>query len=103
MTEAPKRIYIPIPILPSIVEYNYIDLNKDKNLRKNVTYYFYNKALSWFKTNKEILDLLDSSKGYDIIYKLIRHFLKEHPKINWYELRDNNYSRVKSYILDNLS
>ena len=92
-----------MPITPNVIEYNYIDLNKDRNLRNNVTEFFYDNALSWFKTNKEKLDLLDSSKGFDKIYKLIRHFLKEHPKKNWYNLRDENYNRVKSYILENLS
>ncbi len=98
-----KKYYPPPPVIGTLVEY--IDLNKDKNLRRKVTEFFYKKVLKWvskypeFKHLKKYSKKLESAEGFEIVYQLIRHFIKSY-NINWYDLRDyyvifKDFLRVK--------
>ena len=95
------RKYYPVPpIQPST--YQYLDVNKDTRLRKEVTSYFADKTIGWiekdesFKKHKSKLVDLKSIDGQIRIYHLLRKFVK-HSGINWYDLRDN-YSLIKKFI-----
>lgn len=98
-----KRIlkyFVPPPIVTTVVEYQ--NINKDENLRKNVTDFFLKKSIKWienydeFKHLKNKLELLKSNKGYNIIYNLLREFVKKGSN-NWFDLR-NNYDVIKDYL-----
>lgn len=94
------KYFIPPPIYTSIVEYQ--DVNKDKNLRELVTNYFLEKTIKWidkdknFKHLQDKLVLLNSSKGYNIIYNLLREYVKS-GNHNWYDLRGNS-KIIKDYL-----
>ncbi len=98
-----KRIlkyFIPPPIVTNVVEYQ--NVNKDQNLRKNVTDFFLKKSIKWIENYQEFkhlenkLNLLKSEKGYNIIYNLLREFVKKGSN-NWFDLRDN-YDVIKDYL-----
>ena len=94
------RYFIPPPIVTSVVEYQ--DINKDKKLRENITSFFLKKSIKWIKNYKEFdhlknkINLLESDKGYNIIYNLLREFVKKGEN-NWFDLRDN-YDIIKDYL-----
>ncbi len=94
------KYFIPPPIITSVIEYQ--DVNKDKRLRKNVTDFFLKKSIKWienysdFKHLENKLQLLKSNKGYNIIYNLLREFVKKGSN-NWFDLRDN-YDVIKDYL-----
>jgi hypothetical protein len=100
--DLPKtRRYWPVPpLIDHIVEYQ--NINKDVNLRKDVTKFFYEKIIKWineydeFKIHKSKLSFLKTTDGHIYIYNLLRHFVKK-SGINWYDLRDN-YSIIKEYL-----
>ena len=100
-----KTIFPAPPLITTFHEYQ--DVNKDPNLRKNVTEFFYKKSIKWvskyseFKPAKKHLKLLKSLDGYKLIYKLLRKFVKK-GNTNWYDLRDQ-YPLVKDYIRFKLS
>jgi hypothetical protein len=97
-----KRYWPAPPLIDHIVEYQ--DINKDINLRKNVTKFFHDKVIKWisegvykeFNVHKSKLLFLKSTDGQMYIYNLLRHFIKK-SGINWYDLRDN-YSIIKEYL-----
>jgi|688.fasta_scaffold2379051_1 hypothetical protein len=62
--------------------YEYININKDRNLRKMMTNHFYDK--------------INSSKkvSHKIIYSLLKRFVNK-SGINWYDLKDNNDLIIK--------
>ena len=95
------RKYYPVPpIQPATFEY--LNVNKDVKLRKNVTNYFTEKTIEWiqnddsFKKHKSCLSELKTVDGQMKIYNLLRTFIKR-SGINWYDLRDN-YSIIKEYL-----
>jgi hypothetical protein len=95
------RKYYPVP--PIITNpYEYINVNKDVNLRKNVVTFFHKKVISWlendtdFNKYKDQKTFIESIDGQIHIYSLLRKFVKR-SGINWYDLRDN-YSIIKKYL-----
>ena len=88
--------------------YNYIDVNMDKNLQKNVTMYFYNEMINkWinndiqykkFKNNK----LLQTKDGLQLIYKILNKLVKK-GETNWYDLRDPQYELTKDFLFYQLN
>jgi len=95
-----KKIFPAPPIITTFYEYQ--DVNKDPNLRKLVTTFFYKKVIKWltkypeFKNSKKNLNLIKSPEGYKYIYKLLRKFVKR-GNTNWYDLRDQ-YPLLKKYL-----
>ena len=85
----------------------YKNLNKDENLRKTVTKFFFNKIIKWikhdsdFKKYNDEIDFINSKDGYKIIYKLIRKYINKY-KANWYDLRTEKYYLLKYYLSKNL-
>lgn len=99
-----KKFYPPPPIIGTYFEY--IDVNKDENLRNSVTNFFHKKVIKWIKKYPEFSHLkkfsskINSNKGYDLIYNMIRKFTKEY-NINWFDLKDY-YVTFKDYLKFNL-
>ncbi len=101
---AVKRYWPVPPLIESVTEYQ--NVNKDINLRKDVTKFFHEKVIKWvsdtegeyaeFKQFKPKLTFLKSTDGQMHIYNLLRHFVKK-SGINWYDLRDN-YSLIKEFL-----
>lgn len=100
----PKKYFPPPPIIGTY--YEYIDVNKDKNLRKSVTQFFHKKVLKWISSYPEFSHLkqyqkkFDTQKGYELIYNMIRKFTKEY-NVNWFDLKDY-YPTFKDYLKFNL-
>ena len=95
------RRYWPVPpLIDHVVEYQ--NVNKDINLRKDVTKFFHEKVIKWineydeFKIHKSKLAFLKTTDGQIYIYNLLRKFVKK-SGINWYDLRDN-YEELREYI-----
>ena len=99
------RRYWPVPPIERS-DYLYQNVNKDLNLRKDVTNFFHRKILKWineypeFKHLKTKKSFLESTDGKMHVYRLLRVFVKK-ANINWYDLRDN-YSIVKEYLSQKL-
>ena len=95
------RRYWPVPpVTPAVYEYQ--NVNKDVNLRKNVTQFFHHKVLKWMKTESKLKSKsLNSIDGQMYIYHLLKLFIRK-SRINWYDLRDN-YSLIKEYLIKKLS
>jgi hypothetical protein len=98
-------VYIP----PTIIRTNhtYLDVNHDKRLRQYVTNYFQKKIISLienenedFQKYKNKIDLLESLKGYKIIYSILKNYTKK-TNTKWYDLRENNKYVIK-YIYKKL-
>lgn len=96
-------------VTPYVKSYfNYIDVNMDKNLQKNVTMYFYREMLDkWlnndiqykkFKNNK----LLQTKDGLQLIYKILNKLVKK-GETNWYDLRDPQYELTKDFLFYQLN
>lgn len=101
-TDKPKfKRYWPVPPVPGGV-YQYQNVNKDINLRKDVTNFFHKKIIKWINTYSEFekhktdLSFIQSIEGKMYIYNLLRKFIKN-SGINWYDLRDN-YAIIKNYF-----
>jgi hypothetical protein len=98
--DRPLRYFIPPPIIEST--FTYQDVNKDPNLRKLITDFFYKKTIKWvstyndFKHIKKSLNILKSKEGYDIIYNLLKVYVKQN-NLNWYDLKQY-YSNIKDYL-----
>ena len=88
----------PPPFIETV--YKYQNVNADKELQNIVTNKFLNKTIRWiqednnFKKYKKYLSLLKNDDGYNIIYKMLRLFVKK-GNTNWYDL-----SRQESLIKD---
>jgi len=98
-----KRYY-PVPAVPLLTTYEYQDVGKNMELRKDVSRYFLEKVLGWIKEDKSYKKVkkfesaLKSSNGLAIIYNLLRLYVRN-GKANWYDLRDTyNYPIVKDYL-----
>ena len=74
----------------------YQNINKDKNLRKITTELFLDKYIYYLKKNKKYTKhykKIKGSDGYDIIYKLLRLYVKRYKK-NWYDLENEIQSVI---------
>lgn len=95
-----KRYWPAPPLIDSVYEYQ--NVNKDVNLRKDVTNFFQQKVLKWIEKHPKFIHLksqknyLQTNKGKMHIYQLLRHYIKK-SGINWYDLRDNR-SIIKEYL-----
>ena len=94
-----KRYY-PVPLsLPGTIEYQ--DVGKDMNLRKEISKYYLEKTIEWIDKDKKLKKyskLLNSKDGLEVIYNLLRVYVKN-GKANWYDLRDpNNAPVIKEYL-----
>jgi hypothetical protein len=98
--QKPLTYFIPPPVIQSSISYQ--DVNKDNRLRETVTNFFLRKTIKWitnyteFKNNKNLLNILKTDVGHELIYNILRQFVKKN-NCNWYELR-NNYILVKDFI-----
>jgi hypothetical protein len=98
--DRPLTYFLPPPVINSTLMYQ--DVNKDTILRKNITNFFLKKTIKWinnyseFKNNKHLLSKLKTNIGYELIYNILRQFIKKN-NCNWYDLR-NNYELVKDFI-----
>lgn len=94
-----KRYYPVPPVLPGTIEYQ--DVGKNMNLRKEISKYYLEKTIEWIQKDnklKKYVKLLKSKDGLEIIYNLLRVYVKN-GKANWYDLRDSyNYPIVKDYL-----
>jgi hypothetical protein len=99
-----KRYYPVPPSLPGTIEYQ--DVGKDMNLRREISKYYLEKTVEWIvKDNKlkKYSKLLKSKDGLEVIYNLLRVYVKN-GKANWYDLRDpNNAPVIKEYLKYKLS
>ena len=81
----------------------YTNVNVDPNMRQMVTEFFLKKSIKWIQTQsefsdcKKILDQLNSNKGYNIIYNLLREFCHKY-NVKWYDLREINYNNIKHFL-----
>jgi hypothetical protein len=98
--ERPLTYFLPPPLINSTFIYQ--DVNKDPKLREDITNFFLKKTIKWindyseFKNSKYLLPKLKTDIGYELIYNVLRQFIKKN-NCNWYELR-NNYDLVKDFI-----
>ncbi len=107
-----NTIFFPYPVKStnSLLNYNpylnsnvnYFNINKDVNLRKDVTKFFQKKIIKWineddnFKQYNSKLELIKSTRGQEHIYNLLRTYIKK-SSLNWYDLRSNLYV-LKDYF-----
>ena len=98
-----KRYY-PVPTVPLLTTYEYQDVGKNMELRKDVSKFFLENVLKWIKEDKsynkvkKFESALKSSNGLQIIYNLLRLYVRN-GKANWSDLRDTyNYPIVKDYL-----
>jgi hypothetical protein len=96
-----KPKYFPAPpIIKSI--YKYQTVNGDGKLQRMVTERFLSYILEWldtdgdFKKFRKLRSKFESDIGYDIVYKLLRLFVKR-GDTNWYDL-DIQRELVKDYL-----
>jgi hypothetical protein len=88
----------------------YQDISEDEDLQEDVTKYYLKKTLKWIKKDntfsklKKFKKILESDKGYKVIYKILKKFLIKNNKLKWYDLRDkSNYEDIQDYIRKKLS
>ena len=94
----------------NLYSYNmeYLNINKDPKLRKDVTRFFQKKLIKWIKTDSNfkqfthLLNLLDSIDGTKLVHKLIRNYVNKH-NVNWYDLRTEKYYLIKDYFCRKLN
>ncbi len=98
-----------LPIVPLVYNYSfrYQSVNKDEQLRRDVTEFFINKIIKWiakydeFKHLENKVNFYKTYDGEKEIYHLIRKFVNKY-RVNWYELRTTYYHYVKKFLLKNL-
>jgi hypothetical protein len=92
---------------PSSTLYNYQNINDDLTLQEKVTDYFLEKTIEWIKYDnsfrkcKKYLRSLEGINGEDIIYKLLKLFVRK-GNTNWYDLKLQK-KLVKDFIKHKLS
>ena len=97
-----QYLYDPYYLRPSSSSYNYQNINNDLNLQENVTDYFLEKTIGWIKNDysfskcKKHLKKLEGVHGDDIMYKLLKLFVKK-GNTNWYDLKTQK-DLVKDFI-----
>lgn len=98
----PLNLYDP-SLLNVTPVYEYQNINKDVNLRKDVTEYYYNELIKWISTDKDfskfryILSNNNSVENKMKLYNLLRKVVKK-SGYNWFDLR-NKYKLVREYVL----
>ena len=97
MDKIQVKKYYPNPSIIHESVYEYQNINKDLNLRNNVTLFFEEKIKKWINNYSEFNKLKSKIITYDMIYKILRKIVKK-KKLNWYELRTNS-SELKKYFL----
>lgn len=100
----PKFYFPSEPIFETTFEYE--SANNNEYLRETVTKTFQNKILDGIK-NKNIpalekqFNLLNSDKGYHIIYKILKRYVKKNLSrgndVNWWDL-EKMEKNVMEYI-----
>lgn len=94
------KYFLPPPIISTT--YKYQNVNNDINLQDMVTTKFINKTIKWlendpsFKKYKKFLPQIKGQDGYDIIYRILKLYIKK-TKTNWYDLSDQS-NLVKDFI-----
>ena len=91
--------YYPVPTAHESI-YEYQNVNKDMNLRYNVTIFFLEKIKKWINKYPEFEKLKSKNITYDLVYHLLRKIVKK-SNLNWYELRTNS-SKFKKIFLKHL-
>jgi hypothetical protein len=92
----------PPPFFVAANSIKYENVNNDNKLQKMVTEKFLNKTIRWleddnsFNKSKKYLSKIKGPDGYDIIYRLLKLFVKK-GNTNWYDLSPQS-SLVKDYI-----
>tara|TARA_B110000902_G_scaffold265183_1_gene348758 strand:- start:65 stop:448 length:384 start_codon:yes stop_codon:yes gene_type:complete len=101
-----KMIFPGVPYIKSY--YEYIDLNEDKNLQKNVTKFFYDELINkWIPTDKifnkfKNKKLLKTKDGLQLMYKILLKLVTK-GDTKWWDLREPQYILTKDYIFYQLS
>lgn len=101
----PLNLYDPA-LLNVVPVYEYQNINKDVNLRKDVTEYYYNELIKWISTDKGfykykyMLADKNSVENKMKLYHILRKVVKK-SGYNWYDLRDK-YQLVREYIIRKL-
>lgn len=92
----------PPPVIPTLRKKPY-DINKDPKFRKDMTIFFLKKIVKWmenydaFKHTRKNLKKIKSKEGQNIIYKILREFVKKN-EIKWFDLDNIYYDKVKDYL-----
>ena len=94
-----SKKYYPVPTTHESI-YEYQNINKDMNLRYNVTNFFIEKIKIWINKYPEFEKLKSKNISYDLVYHILRKVVKK-SNLNWYELR-TNYPVFKKIFLKNL-
>ena len=95
----PYNLNPPIPTTILTTQYEYINVNKDPNLRKKMLKYFLKKIDNWKKTDKNWKSVRVNTSSKEFIkklYKLLRKYVKS-SDAEWYDLIDNK-SVLKDYL-----
>jgi hypothetical protein len=102
--EGQTRLQSFVPYSPVQQHVQVQDVGENKYLQNDVSRFYYEKILSWIKSYPEFAHLkkhykfLQSNKGPEYIYYLLKLFVKK-SAANWYDLRDsNNYPIVKNFL-----
>ena len=86
-------------VVRKIIKYQ--NINKDKTLRRITTKLFLDEYRYYLKKNKKYTKYykkIKGSNGYEIIYKLLRLYVKRYKK-NWYDLENEIQSVI--YFFNN--
>ena len=100
MTFPPNTIFEPPPFIQTV--YKYQNINIDKNLQYMVTTKFLDKTIKWiendndFKGTKKYLSKLKNEDGYNIMYHILKLFVKK-GNTNWYDLGEQE-GLVRDFI-----
>ena len=101
-----KLTFPGVPYIKSY--YEYIDLNHDKNLQKNVTKFFYDELIQKWIPNDKIFKkfknkkMLKTKDGLQLMYKILLKLVTK-GDTKWWDLRDPQYILTKDYIYYQLS
>ena len=101
-----KMKFPGVPYIKSY--YEYIDLNEDKNLQKNVTKFFYDELMNKWISNDKVFQkfknkkMLKTKDGLQLIYKILLKLVTK-GDTKWWDLRDPQYILTKDYIYYQLS
>jgi hypothetical protein len=94
------RKYYPTPVyVPPVI--NYYDEERNKAIRKQMTYFFLDKLINWTKSEsklKKYNKFIKSKEGLLYVYHLLTMFV-ENSSSDWYNLTDSiNYPNVKAFL-----
>jgi hypothetical protein len=97
--EKQYKKYYPVPTVHESI-YEYQNVNKDMNLRYDVTIFFIKEIKEWITNYPEFEKLKSKKISYDSVYNILRKTVKK-SNLNWYELRSNS-SQFKKIFLKHL-